>query len=191
MTSPETETSWSSSSPGQDLELIQLMIPQTAQLTWAWSYKQKNTENFLEIWSNFLFLGNSYRFSNCVPIKNFLQFFRNLSSQLHQNNLAKNFLASQKKLLVQKLSSFPEKCLSFSEKFSEQRVYVYRIKSRLLEKYKLLKDQRSNALLKPAVVAEWFKSQLKFKQSGYRRPRFKSLLGHLYGTLRMAVPIDY
>ena len=38
------------------------------------------------------------------------------------------FLVSQKKIDDSKFSGFPEKCFFFPEKFSDQRIYVYRIK---------------------------------------------------------------
>ena len=55
-------------------------------------------------------------------------FFRNLSSQLHQKILQKFFLFSRKKIVGSKFSGFPEKCNYFLENFSDLRIYVYRIK---------------------------------------------------------------
>ena len=40
-------------------------------------------------------------------------------------------MVSQKKIDGSKFSGFPEKCFFFPEKFSDQRIYVYRIKPRI------------------------------------------------------------
>ena len=96
---------------------------------WPWSYQQKITENFQEIWPNFLFSGNSYRFSNCVPIKNLWPFFSGIcSASCTKKYCQKFFWFLKKKKFGSKFSGFPEKCFPFPAKFADLRIYIDRIK---------------------------------------------------------------
>ena len=100
----------------RNLMKILTMYSPTKTRTRAWSYKQKITENFQEIWPNFLFSGNSYRFSNFVPIKNFWQFFSGIcSASCTKKSCQKFFWFTRKKLMVQNFLVF-QKNATFSQK---------------------------------------------------------------------------
>ena len=93
--------------------------------TRAWSYKQKITENFQKIWPNFLFSGNSYRFPNFVPIKNFWQFFSGICpASCTKKSCQKFFWFPRKKLMVQNFLVFL-KNVSFSQKNFQTREFMF------------------------------------------------------------------
>ena len=75
----------------------------------------KNTYNFQEIWPNFLFSENSYRFSNCVPIQYFTQFFRESVQLAAPQNLKKFSSVFPRKKCWFKIFWFFLKCISFPQ----------------------------------------------------------------------------
>ena len=86
------------------------------QPTRAWSYQQKITENFREIWPNFLFSGNSYRFPNLVPIKISGNFFQESVQLAAPKNLARNFSGFTEKNWWFKIFWFSWKMFLFPRK---------------------------------------------------------------------------
>ena len=76
----------------------------------------KNYRNFKENWPNFLFSGNSYRFSNCVLRKKFWQFFQESVHLSAPKNLARSFLVFQKKFVGFKIFWFSKKNACLSQK---------------------------------------------------------------------------